>query len=63
MDWDYIMIMYKKDNFTVKSFKELNGDSRTLVTYCRNGYIWLVSDNNDGAYKVDMDDLSYEIIN
>ncbi|HNZ26393.1 MAG TPA: hypothetical protein PKK13_04125 [Spirochaetota bacterium] len=63
MDRDYIMLMDKKDNYTVKSFKELNGDSRNFVTYCRNGYIWLVSDNNDGAYKVDMDDLSYEIIN
>jgi len=38
-------------------------DSWNYLTYCKNGYIWCVSEDNDGAYKVDMDDLSYEIIN
>ena len=62
MNRDYIMLMDKKDNYTVKKFQELNGDSLYFVTYCKNGYIWCVSDDNDGAYKVNMDDLSYEII-
>lgn len=62
MDRDYIMLLDKKDNYTVKKFQELNGDSLYFVTYCKNGYIWLTCEDNDGAYKVNMDDLSYEII-
>ncbi len=37
-------------------------DSGNFVTYCRYGYIWVVSENNDGVYKINMDDLSYEVI-
>ena len=47
-----------------KQIKQINfNDSGNYFTYCKNGYIWCVSEDNDGAYKVNMDDLSYEIIN
>ncbi|MBP7553467.1 MAG: hypothetical protein KA885_08570 [Spirochaetes bacterium] len=58
----YITMRDKSDGY--KQIKQINfNDSGNYLTYCKNGYIWCVSEDNDGAYKVNMDDLSYEIIN
>jgi len=37
-------------------------DSGDGITYCIDGYIWVFSENNNGAYKINMDDLSYTVI-
>jgi len=58
---EYIIKRNKNNNYDVeKTIRFNNKDS--FGFYCKNGYIWLTSEDNDGAYKVNMDDLSCEII-
>ncbi|MBP7552680.1 MAG: hypothetical protein KA885_04580 [Spirochaetes bacterium] len=58
---EYIIKRNKNNNYDVeKNVRFNNKDS--LGFYCKNGYIWLTCEDYDGAYKVNMDDLSYEII-
>ncbi|MBP7553468.1 MAG: hypothetical protein KA885_08575 [Spirochaetes bacterium] len=58
----YITMRDKNEEY--KQIKQIFlNDSGNRITYCKNGYIWCVSEDNDGAYKVNMDDLSFEVIN
>jgi len=61
---EYVTKRSKSKNYeiekTVTFYNKSSGGS--FGFYCKNGYIWLTSEENDGAYKVNMDDLSYEII-
>jgi len=58
----YITMRDKSDGY--KQIEQINfNDSGNRIAYCKNGYIWITSEDNDGAYKVNMDNLSYEIIN
>jgi len=71
-DVNYIYMINRNDitkvnkNNSFKVEKKVTFDNKSsggsLGFYHKNGYIWLTSEENDGAYKVNMDDLSYEII-
>ena len=54
----------KNNNYAIEKIATFDNNSSggSWGAYCKNGYIWLVSENNDGAYKVNMDDLSYEVV-
>ncbi|MBP7553466.1 MAG: hypothetical protein KA885_08565 [Spirochaetes bacterium] len=59
-----IISIFKTDKTNnYKIIKSVNLNNSKENVYCKNGYIWCVSEDNDGAYKVNMDDLSYEVIN
>ena len=49
-----------KDYAIIKTISLIDGGN--YQAYCKNNYIWCVSENNDGVYKINMDDLTYEVI-
>lgn len=41
---------------------ELPGDSMNIFSYCKNGSLWIVSDDHNGTYKISMEDFSVQVI-
>ncbi|HOV13725.1 MAG TPA: hypothetical protein PK771_05535 [Spirochaetota bacterium] len=54
----------KNNNYAIEKIVSFDNKSSggSGGTYCKNGYIWLTSENDDGAYKINMSDLSYEVV-
>ncbi len=57
----HYIITRNKITYSMEKIIKLN-NTISFGSYCKNGYIWLTSEENDGAYKVNMDDLSYEVV-
>lgn len=62
IDRSYISIRDKNKNYEVILEKEFDSYSSSWGEYIKNGFIWFVTPDNSGIYKINMKDLTHEVV-